>query len=201
MEKLDLIKTLGKYYKAKTAPEILEIAEGKFVTIEGKGEPAEKEFLEKTATLYPVAYGIKKIYKENGKDFGVPKLQGLWWVNSDKPALQVPKSEWFWKLMIRVPDFVTTEMHAKVVEEVFTKKKLLLAKNVLLENFTEGKSIQMLHIGSYATESITLKRMDDFVQENGLTKTGKHHEIYLSDPNKTKSDKLQTILRQPVKLR
>jgi hypothetical protein len=98
-----------------------------------------------------------------------------------------------------MPNFVTTEIHSKAVEEVFIKKKLPLAKDVQLETFYEGKAVQMLHLGSYATEPITLKKMDEFIQEKEFTKTGKHHEIYLSNPNKTKSDKLQTILRQPVK--
>ena len=28
--------------------------------------------------------------------------------------------------------------------------------------------------------------------------TGRHHEIYLSDPRRVKPEKLRTILRQPV---
>jgi len=57
-----------------------------------------------------VAYGVKKICKATIQDFGVPKLEGLWWVNDKKPALEVPRSEWHWKLLIRMPDFVTAQM-------------------------------------------------------------------------------------------
>jgi len=35
--KLDLTKEYKTYYTAKTTPEIVEIEEGKFLTIEGKG--------------------------------------------------------------------------------------------------------------------------------------------------------------------
>ncbi len=35
---------------------------------------------------------------------------------------------------------------------------------------------------------------------HNLVPTGKHHEIYLSDPRKTAPEKLKTILRQPAKL-
>jgi hypothetical protein len=38
-----------------------------------------------------------------------------------------------------------------------------------------------------------------FAQEQKLRFTGKHHEIYLSDPRRTKPEKLKTILRHPVK--
>ena len=36
------------------------------------------------------------------------------------------------------------------------------------------------------------------IPANDLRLTGKHHEIYLSDPRKTAPEKLRTILRQPV---
>ena len=39
----------------------------------------------------------------------------------------------------------------------------------------------------------------EFIPEHGLAMTGKHHEIYLSDPRKTAPEKLRTILRQPVR--
>lgn len=34
-----------------------------------------------------------------------------------------------------------------------------------------------------------------FIPEHGLAMTGKHHEIYLSDPRRTAPKKLQAILR------
>lgn len=38
----------------------------------------------------------------------------------------------------------------------------------------------------------------EFIPANGLRMTGRHHEIYLSDPRRTAPEKLRTILRQPV---
>jgi hypothetical protein len=64
---------------------------------------------------------------------------------------------------------------------------------------TEGKSIQMMHAGPFDTEPETLKQMDELMQENKLVKNGHHHEIYLSDFNKTPPHELRTILREPVK--
>ena len=39
---------------------------------------------------------------------------------------------------------------------------------------------------------------DEFIPQAGLTMTGKHHEIYLSDSRRVAPAKLRTILRQPV---
>ncbi|MGD9607019.1 MAG: GyrI-like domain-containing protein, partial [Leucobacter sp.] len=54
-------------------------------------------------------------------------------------------------------------------------------------------------IGSFDDETETLAEMHQrFIPEHGLRMTGKHHEIYLSDPRRTAPEKLRTILRQPV---
>jgi hypothetical protein len=38
----------------------------------------------------------------------------------------------------------------------------------------------------------------EFIPDNGLRMTGRHHEIYLSDVRKVEPARLRTILRQPV---
>ena len=86
--KLDLTKEYKQYYHAKSKPAIVEFGEIPYLTIEGTGEPAGKVFTESVETLYPLAYGIKKICKAQRRDFAVPKLEGLWWVKSNKPALE-----------------------------------------------------------------------------------------------------------------
>ena len=85
------MKEYKSYYTAKTSPEIVEIEEGKFLTIEGKDAPAGDEFQAKVGALYSLAYGIKMLMKKEGKDFSVTKLEGLWWVDSNKPYTEVPR--------------------------------------------------------------------------------------------------------------
>ena len=197
--KLDLTKEYKTYYTAKTTPEIVEIEEGKFLTIEGKGAPGGYEFQAKVGALYSLAYGIKKLMKKEGKDFTVAKLEGLWWVDSGKQYTEVPREEWRWKLLIRQPDFVTEEIVEKAREEIMKKKKLEMVNEVKFEKMREGKCVQILHIGPYSTEPESLEKMYELMKEKGLVYNGFHHEIYLSDPRKVPEEKLKTILRQPVK--
>jgi len=199
MKKTDLVKQDKEYYSAKKKPEIREFKELNFLTILGKGEPAGTDFTKAVEALYPLAYGVKKIYKQKEMDFAVPKLDGLWWVNSDKPALEVPRNEWQWKLLIRMPDFVTNEMVEQAKTEVIKKKGIKLVEKTQFEKISEGKCVQIIHIGPYATEPETIQHIKDFMAENGLVENGLHHEIYLSDPKKTEPGKMKTILRQPVK--
>lgn len=102
MEKLDFKKAYKNYYSAKDTPELLSFEPIPYLMISGKGEPGGKEFQKATEALFPLAYGIKKICKLQGRDFGVPALEGLWWTDGNKSATEIPKSEWHWKLMIRM---------------------------------------------------------------------------------------------------
>jgi len=198
--KLDLTKEYKTYYTAKTSPEVVEFNEILFLIIGGEGEPGGKEFISKVEALYPLAYGVKNICKKQGKDFGVPKLEGFWWVESDKPALEVPREEWQWKLLIRTPDFVTSGMVEKAKEEVLKKKGIELIKEIQFEKTEEGKCVQILHIGPYSTEPELLAKMRRLMEEKNLVEDGLHHEIYLSDPRRIPEEKKwRTILRQPVK--
>ena len=162
-------------------------------------ETVEIMFVSKVEALYPLAYGIKKICKEQDNDFGVPKLEGLWWVEGDTPALEIPRNEWCWKLLIRMPEFVTKELMLSVQPVVAKKKKNELVQKIAFEKMTEGKCVQIMHIGPYSTEHKTINELMAFIDANGISVNGKHHEIYLSDPRKNKPDKMKTIIRYPVK--
>ncbi|MDN6022023.1 MAG: GyrI-like domain-containing protein, partial [Acidipropionibacterium jensenii] len=72
-------------------------------------------------------------------------------------------------------------------------------REVRLQTLSEGLCVQTLHLGSFDDEGPVLERMHDvFIPEHGLQMTGRHHEIYLSDPRRVAPEKLRTILRQPV---
>ncbi len=199
MPKLDLVREHKAYYKAGKKPGIVEFKESGYLAIEGKGEPAGELFVSRLEALYPLAYGIKKICKEEDNDFGVPKLEGLWWVEGDRSALTVPRSEWHWKLLIRMPDFVSGATMLSVQSEVAKKKKNDSIQEISFEKFTEGKCVQIMHIGPYSSEPATINALMEFMAENSLIVNGLHHEIYLSDPRKTEPIKLKTLIRYPVK--
>jgi hypothetical protein len=55
-----------------------------------------------------------------------------------------------------------------------------------------------MHIGPYADEAPNIERMHAYAFEGGYTLRGKHHEIYLSDPNRTAPERLKTVIRQPI---
>ncbi|RYZ45506.1 MAG: hypothetical protein EOO14_25655, partial [Chitinophagaceae bacterium] len=134
-------------------------------------------------------------------------LEGLWWYDENRYSgntlahvpVAVPRSEWEYRLLIRLPDFVTWENVEKAKETVLAKKGLQLVAGVEYFTMTEGKSVQILHVGPFDTEPQTLQKIAEFCTTHQLVNNGHHHEIYLSDFRKTAPGSLKTILREPVK--
>lgn len=203
MDKLELTKMYKTYYKANAEPELVGFGEAPYLTIAGQGDPNGERFAQAAAVLYAAAYGVKALGKAQGTDFTVPKLEGLWWVESDQPALEVPRQEWRWKLLIRMPDFITGALAAEAKEKTALKKKELVGDNtrVAYETMAEGLCVQMLHVGPYESEPETAERMHAYMEARGLVQNGLHHEIYLTDPRKTPPSGWKTILRFPVEQR
>ena len=103
--------------------------------------------------------------------------------------------------MIMQPEFVTKETVDKAIKEVEKKKGLPALNKLSFEKFKEGRSAQVMHIGPYAAEEPTIKKLHEYIKSNGFKFSGekqKHHEIYLSDPRKSAPEKMKTILRQPI---
>jgi len=199
-EKLDLRKQFKRDYTATQEPGQVTIKASPFLAVVGRGEPGGKEYTEKLNALYSVAYTVKMTLKKAGKDFVVLGLEGLWWADDPKKnLLEVPRQDWNWKSMIRQPDFVTRELVEESKKQVQNRKKIAAAADVQLEVFEEGRCVQILHIGPYATEGSSIQKMLAFMKANGLEVRGLHHEIYMSDPGRTPESKLKTIIRLPVR--
>ncbi|GGX29344.1 GyrI-like domain-containing protein [Aquimarina muelleri] len=207
MEKLDLKKQYKAYYNAKNKPELLIIEKAQFLSITGIGDPSGKVFSHKVQALYATAYAVKFLCKALNNDFVVAKLQGQWSFDENKhkglsmeeASLKVPRSEWNYRIMIRMPEFVTREQLISAIQTVVTKKQIQLATDIEFYEMEEGKVVQMLHVGPFANEPETLKQIQEYMKTNNLKRNGLHHEIYLSDFNKIVPHKLKTILREPVK--
>ena len=105
--------------------------------------------------------------------------------------------------MIRQPDFVTKEVVNKAFENVRKKKPHPLLDEVKFNTIKDGLSVQILHVGSYDSETKSFQIMKDFINDNNLEIVSlKHRETYLSDARKVEDEeKLKTVLRYIVRLR
>ncbi len=199
MTNIDLKKTYRDHYTAKKNPTIVDVPARPFLMIDGYGDPnTATEYRDAVQALYPIAYGFRAAIKAaSGVAYTVMPLEGLWWVPDMTAFDPADKSIWSWTAMICLPEAITDTMIDEVIPAVTDKKHLVAGSMARVETLTEGVAAQILHIGPYAEEAPTIDTLHRFIGDNGRVRTGKHHEIYLSDPRKADPAKLRTIIRQP----
>ena len=103
---------------------------------------------------------------------------------------------------MRLRYFVSADDFHWAVEDA-QWNKLLFFSMVEILTICEGLCVQCMHIGAYDDEPATIEQMDRFLIENGYINdfsNGRlHHEIYLSDVNRTAAERLKTVIRHPIK--
>lgn len=196
-------------YLPKTKPEILNVPAQKFITISGEGSPSSNHFADCVSVLYPISYAIKMnpkkmdIPPKGYNDYTVYPLEGIWDLNEEAKKSYdgiLNKDDLVFKLMIRQPDFVTGDFFKEMLELTSKKKPHELLNALKFETITDGKCIQMLHLGHYDNEPESFKQMETFAEENKIERLSKaHREIYLSDFRKVAPEKLKTVLRFQTK--
>ncbi len=198
-KKIDLRKQLKHLYSSSKKPSIINVTPAKFLAITGRGEPGGEAYQAALNALYSVAYSVKFKAKAAGNDFVVMTLEGLWWLDDPKASFErVPREKWNWKSMIRQPDFITLKMVQEAKAETKKKKGLKEIDRVILEEFHEGLSVQVMHVGPFSEEGETIAKLHKFIHENGYKMRGYHHEIYMSDVRRTAPERWKTIIRQPI---
>ena len=180
-----------------------------YLAVQGQGDPNQEggEYKQDLQLLYSLAYTIKMSKKGSHQikdyfDFVVPPLEGFWWQDGVEGIDYAHKEKFNFISCIRMPDFVTDDVLTWTKKEAAVKKGLDFSPVKLL-TLTEGKCVQIMHHGSYDDEPATIDKMHQFITENNLkldfSDKRRHHEIYLSNPQRTKVENLKTIIRLPVK--
>lgn len=202
MAKIDHKKEMKEFYQSSAKePKFVELPKLNYLMIDGKGDPnTAREYKDAVETLFPVAYSIKFAIKKGieAVDYSVMPLEGLWWVEEMTDFSIERKDDWLWTAMIMQPDFVTGEHFNSALESVEKKKNPPALNKIKFEEYAEGFSAQIMHIGPYAAEAPTIQKLHTFITNSNCDLRGKHHEIYLSDPRRADPSKMKTIIRQPA---
>lgn len=202
MEKIDLRKQLKHLYQpsAKAVGEV-DVPGFRFLMIDGEGDPnTSASYTEAVEALFSVSYTAKFMLKRGPQpvDYAVMPLEGLWWSDDMSSFVSNDRSKWKWTMMIMQPDFVPVDVIEAAIGKVREKKGLPGLDLIRLEEFTEGRCAQVLHIGPFTEEGPTIERVHEFIGERAAL-SGKHHEIYLSDIRRADPRRWKTIIRQPMR--
>ena len=174
-----------------------------YLTCDGTGGPEGEDFQKIIPLLYKFSYKLRMSQKgdlrvPNFENYVVGPLEGIWSTNDNKEFNINKKESLIFKLMINQPPFFTKEIFDICKEELIKTNPDF--ERIKYEEITEGESIQILHVGSFDDEPITLKNLHDKLKEDGKEYIpSSHHEIYLSDWRKTAPEKLKTIIRYKIK--
>jgi hypothetical protein len=205
MKKLNIPEYYPGYYTATDHPEMIDVENANFISILAKGSFTEEIFYQRIALLKRAAGAVTDLFQGSGKDFELSVLEGLYW-NDEKYGQHSisnvfdtgPLNELNYRLMIRLPEYVTLQ-HIAVAKDTLDPIYKDLSEGIEFFKYQEGKCIQMLHKGPFIYELETLGQLEQFAEENNLSKRGIHHEIYLVDFTTGGSqENLKTILREPV---
>lgn len=202
---------LKKEYKFLYAPsakkvELVDVPALQFARIDGEVKPGDApadstDFQDSVSALYGISFTLRfvfKLRKVDPVDYPVMALEGLWWVDSPDFDINDRSKTWFFTLMIMQPSIITCEAYQEALAHLRKKKNSPALEKMRLESFHEGTSVQIMHIGPYASEPQTIEKLLTYASEQGYRLHGKHHEIYMGDPRRAQADKLKTILRYPV---
>ena len=207
MQKVDLKKELKHLYNPSGKEvNFVDVPPMKFVMIDGSGDPnTAPAYQEAIEALYAISYTLKfAVKKEQGIDYGVMPLEGLWWTDNMSLFSTANKSIWKWTAMIMQPEYVTRVLLESTLQQVSKKKNLPALALAKFQSFHDGKSAQIMYFGPYSEEGPTIERIHEYIKAHGYSFDGlkqKHHEIYLGDPRKAAPSKLKTVIRQPIQVK
>ncbi len=174
----------------------------RYLVIDGTAEPGSPEYLEAIGALFGTAYRLHFLLKGRGVNERVGMLEALYWLSPEE--LQESETtdgdaadthDWRWRLLIAVPNATTRD---EVTVAARSDEPSSWEERIVLDEWEEGPSAQILHVGSYGDEAPTIRKLHDVISDAGLRPHGPHHEIYLNDPHRVGEDRAKTVLRQPV---
>jgi len=200
------------YNVRKGRVEFVDVPEFGFVTVDGGGAPDDRAFADAIQALYSVSYGAHfALKKAQGDAPRVMALEALWWVEGSEAQATMElvavgqasmdasdRGQWRWRAMIMQLPPIDEVMVEEAITEAREKKSIGALDLLRYERWAEGPSAQIMHIGPYATEQVSVIALHKAIADNGFRPRGRHHEIYLGDPRTAAPEKLRTILRQPV---
>ncbi|MDC8759884.1 GyrI-like domain-containing protein [Janthinobacterium fluminis] len=202
MQKIDFKKQLKHLYQPPVGQIVeVDVPELSYLMIDGAGDPnTSPGYAPAVEALYGLSYTLKFMLKKGPQaiDYAVMPLEGLWWADDMASFTTLDKSNWKWTLMIMQPPFISAALVEEASAALKKKKNPAALVEVRFAALNEGKVAQTMHIGPFSEEGPTIERLHQFIADGGRQRSGKHHEIYLSDIRRADPKNWKTVIRHPI---
>lgn len=197
--RLDLFKRYRNEYVAPKQPRLIQIEPAQYLDIAASDESdgLAPDALEKA--LYAVVSVLRTVTTDvHQRDFILGKLE--WLLRDDDAEREYPC-----KVMMRVPDFVTSDDVSHAVAVLLARgpdaATAQWVRQAHLEQIDEGMCVQVLHAGpnDIHAQAKTLALLHDFAQAQVFATVGPIHAVYLASSHHVPPEHLRTLLRWPVR--
>ncbi len=164
-------------------PRITTLPSQRVLVVEAKGDPN---------AMGSEAFGLlfKTYYKLKGVPKGPkqPAPRARWPL-----SLNTPKEQWIGRYATPVPDSVGSPAEQAVSPSGLRAE---------MKTWEYGQVAEILHVGPYSAEEPTIRKLLQFIKDNGYVTTGEHEEEYLRGPGMFSTggpEKYLTIIRYRLK--
>lgn len=183
--------------------QVTEVPKMTFITLSDTGNPNNGEFGIQIQALYSLSYAARMLFKQQGFEYTVYPLEGVWTTIDGSRGASLNKSALTYQIMIRQPDQLTKSIFKSLKAATIIKKPNPYLEKAQLITYDEGLSVQTIHVGSFDTEGDTFQEMQIYLDEHHLVKSTtmgefQHREIYLSDFRRIVPEKRKTLLRYRI---
>jgi len=186
---LVILAILGLYWINSQAPDLSQFeylkepqistkADQKMIVVKATGVP-EENGAKTIGKIYKIFYQLPGLTNEDKK----VAPRGRWGRDYDPQSLELTG-----EYGLPVPEIV-----ASLPED---------SEGVELVTWKYGEVAEILHVGSYKKEALTINKLKQFIEDNGYKISGEHEEEYIKGPImfwKGNPEKYYTIIRYNVK--
>ncbi len=165
-------------------PQISLKEDSKMLVVKSVGDPNKV-----AGKVFELLFSLYYQAEETDKSFTPPAPRARWPI-----SLDTPKDQWVGYYALPVPEAMETIPDHEDIDGL----------SVSLETWQYGEVVEILHIGPYDKEEPDIKKINDFIQQQGYIIAGAHEEEYLKGPSifgKGDPEEYATIIRYPVKKR
>lgn len=195
--------TLELRHAATDHATIVVVPERRMFAVDGVGSPAGGDYRFASETLRNVAELLRVgLHRSRGLTTRVGALEAAWWTHpeprpDEMAARFIDRSTWHWQQMVEIPSQATDDEAEAAIDAARQEavRDVALVRRIA---FAEGRSAQILHVGTHATAAASVRKLFAAVDEAGLRPHGHLHEIHLADPERVAPERQRTILRLPI---
>lgn len=178
---------------------VLDVPTLPFAILDGHGAPEPAAVGAAIKTLRMAIEPIRREARQRmGRDFMEAPVEILYWADDPNDLEAGRRENWQWRVQMTLPVWADRAGLEGAVAQM--RAQLGNAPVPRWEAVTEGKCVQVMHVGSQADLSALLSQLyTKFLPQEGLEPLGVYHEIYLHDWSTVSSSRHKMIVRQPIR--